>query len=190
MGTFDTRSAARPETDPTLTSERRAIELRVRAARRQLDAASKVGDASGIETATRVAEAAIDRLTELTQTFGELTLEERGVNTLLVQAARLFLAGDYERTLALLRSSDPFPADMLFLEHVHVFRAASLHQLALKSADGASPFMAQAREEVAALRALNTAFQPDARVFSPRFLAFFRATGSSIAQSTGASAQP
>jgi len=174
IGIFDGRVKARPSVDPKLITERQAISRRLSAARRQLEATGAYGTVEAIEEAGKVADRERSRLVEMTSTFGALTLEERGVNALLVEATRLFLNGDYAQVLTVLRPAEPFPPDMLFLEHVHVLRAAALHAQYLKAGSADAALAAAARVEIAALKTLSPAFQPDVRAFSPRFLEFFR----------------
>jgi hypothetical protein len=172
--TYNRRAAARSEKDPKITLEGQAIDRRVRAALRQLDAATKAGDAGGIEAARKSAEDARDQLNVLIGKFGSLTLVDRGVHAALERGTQLFLNGEYQPALDALRPPEPFSLDMPFLEHVYVFRAAALHGLYLKAGAAGSSLRDEALAEVALLKALNPTFQPDARVFSPRFLDFFR----------------
>jgi hypothetical protein len=174
IGTFDARVKARGVVDPALTSERQAIGRRLAAGRRQLEAAATSGAAEAIEEATKIADRERTRLIEMTSTFGSLTLEERGVNTRLAEATRLFLGGEYDRVLTVLQPAEPFPANMIFLEHVHVLRAAASYAQYLKTGGSDAALAGAARAEIATLKALDPGFQPDTRAFSPRFLDFFR----------------
>jgi len=171
--TFDRRAAARPE--KVDTTERQTIERRVQAARRQLDLATKSGDVGGIETARRSAEQARDRLNVLISAFGPLSLVDRGVHPALERGAQLFLTGEHQQALAALSPAEPFLPDMPLLLHVHLFRAAALHGLYLRSGASDSSLRDRAQTETAMVKALDRGFQPDPRVFSPRFLEFFRA---------------
>jgi hypothetical protein len=173
VAALDARMKANPS-DPALIAERQAIAQRLRTARRQLEASATSGTVETIEEAGKLADRERTRLVEMTTGFGPLTLQERGVNTSLVEATRLFLNGDYAQVLKVLQPAEPFPADMLFLEHVHLLRAAASHAQYLKGGRTDAALTEAARKEIGALKSLNPAFQPDSRVFSPRFLEFFR----------------
>ena len=133
-----------------------------------------------IEEAAKTADRGRTRLVEMTANFGPLTLEERGVDTRLVEATRLFLNGEYARVLTALQPAEPFPANMIFLEHVYVLRAAASFAQYLKTGGSDSSLEGAARAEIAALKALDPAFQPNPQAFSPRFIEFLRTVPAAV----------
>jgi hypothetical protein len=102
-----------------------------------------------------------------------LTLEDRGVPAALVTATRHYFAGEYQASLTALNDPTLTREDAPLKPHVHVFRAASLFALFVRSGEQASALRAQASAEVAACKQIDPGFQPDARAFGPRFRAFF-----------------
>jgi hypothetical protein len=190
---FDRRAANRPEKDPKLTSERQVLERRFRAAQRQLDEVS--ADSGKIEAAWKSAEQIGVQLDRLVLTFGPRTIIDRGVHPSLARGTELFFENDFEQALNALNPQDGFPPNMPFLEHAYLFRAAALHGLSLRSdGENSAQLRERALAEVAQVKSLNAALQPDQRAFSPKFLEFFRQAGDSAlagpARSGAAGASP
>jgi hypothetical protein len=67
--------------------------------------------------------------------------------------------------------------------HVHLFRAAALHALFVRSREADSSLRAQALAEVEACRRIDSAFEPDPRAFTPTFISFFRNGGAAETKS-------
>jgi hypothetical protein len=159
---------------PEMTTEREAIERQVRGARRLLGAARKAENVEGIREATRMTSEARDRLNALITTFGPVTLTDRGVHPALQQGARLFFSGEYQQALSALSPPDGFAPDVPLQLHVHLFRAAALHALFVRSGEQDQSLRIQALTEVKRCMELSPEFQPDTRAFSPRFVTFFQ----------------
>ena len=85
---------------------------------------------------------------------------------------RLFLSGEYQQALATL---EPLTGqvDVPLQVHAHVFRAAALYALFVRSGESDTQLRAQALAEIARTKQLNASFQPSARAFLPRFLSLY-----------------
>jgi len=68
--------------------------------------------------------------------------------------------------------------------HLHVFRAASLYALYVHSGEKDQALRNNALAAVQRSKEIDSAFQPDPRAFSPRFLSFFQSAGGSEAQTS------
>lgn len=124
-----------------------------------------------VQEATRALVTVRDELTRLAS--GHLTLEQRGVPAALVLGSERYLAGDYQAALTALNDPGLAREDAPFRVHAHAFKAASLFALFVRSGERTESLKEQARAEAKLCLALEPGFQPDTRVFSPRFLAFF-----------------
>lgn len=172
--TLDRRMAANPEVAAQVLGDRDAAAKDTETLRRRIDVATRGEQVADLEQARYVASALLDRLNELTARFGPITLRERGVSEALEAGAGHFLAGRYQEALARLNPADGVVADDPLQLHVHLFRAASFYALFVRSGETEADLRAQAAAEVEACRRIDSAFQPDPRAFSPRFLAFYR----------------
>ncbi len=92
----------------------------------------------------------------------------------LVQAADLYLAGDYQEAIALLSARNYRTARAR--AHLHLLRAASRYALFLLGGESDYALRGEAIEDVLACRQADTSLVPDEDVFSPRFRQFFAAT--------------
>jgi hypothetical protein len=183
--TLDRRMAANPTLAATVTADYDAVRKQGDAARRRLENASRGDNVAAIQQLTRTTSAARDRLSELTARFGPLTLKERGITPALEDGAARYLAGRHEEALQLLNPAAGIAADDPMRLHIHLFRAASLHALYLKSGERKADLRTQALAEIEQCRQLDSTFQPDRRAFSAAFIAFFEggstATGQTVA---------
>jgi hypothetical protein len=195
VATLDRFSAERPGVLPEdKVAERDAVQQELARVRRRLETARRTENANGLADATRLASELRDRLNVLIASFGPLTLRDRGLNAVLEEGARLFFDGQYQQVVAALESGETFGDDVPLRLHVHLFRAAALYQLFVRSGEADQALRAQAMQEVEHCKAIDSAFQPDSRAFSPRFITFYQsatATGASAAAATPpAAAQP
>lgn len=175
FATLDHLAAERPALmRPDMTADREAIQRQVASLRRRFDAARNGENVSSIVEATRLTSVAGNRLNELISIFGPMTLSDRGVHPALAEGARLFFAGEYQQVVSVLNPSGGFAADTPLQLHVHLFRAAALHALFVRSREADSSMRAQALAEVEACRRIDSAFEPDPRAFTPTFIRFFR----------------
>lgn len=104
--------------------------------------------------------------------FGPVTLRDRGVHAAVEDGARLFFDGEYLQVLSALDASDL--EDAPFQLHVHLFRAAAVYHLFVRSGEKDRALRTRAVAEVEACERLNAAFTPDPRAFAPRFLELFQ----------------
>ena len=160
---------------PDMVAEREAIQRQVTSVRRRFDAARTAENLTSIVEATRLTSEAGDRLNTLISTFGPLTITDRGVHPALAEGARLFFAGEYQQALSALNPTEGFAPDIPLQLHIHLFRAAALYALFVRSHESDQPLLTEARAEIEQCRQINSAFQPDPRAFSPRFVSFFHA---------------
>lgn len=172
VATLDRFTADRPSV-PFDTEERKAVQEQVARARRRLEAATKGDNVAAINDAGRLALEARDRLNILIAAFGPLTLRDRGVHAMLEQGARQYFAGEYQQAVASLAAGESENDGVALRLHFHLLRAAALYELFLRARGAEQGLEAQAREEVQHSKAIDSAFQPDARAFSPRFISFY-----------------
>ena len=175
VATLDRRIEGRAEPPtPEKVAERQAAQREVDRARRRLDGARKSDNADTIAAAARQALEVRDKLIAILESFGPLTLRDRGVREPLQTGADLYLRGEYQQAVAALGDTDSLGPEVPFRLHFHLFKAAALYQLSLKSGKPDDPLRAQALAEVQRARGIDSAFQPDARAFSPRFVSFYQ----------------
>ena len=173
--TLDRFSAERPGVLPAgKVAEREAAQRQAVQARRRFEAARKADNVAGIADAARLASEARDKLNLLIGAFGPLTLRDRGVHPLLEEGARLFFAGEYQQVMTSLAGAEGLAADVPLRLHFHLFRAAALHELFVRSRETDQALRAQALAEVEHCKSIDSAFQPDTRAFSPRFVSFYQ----------------
>jgi hypothetical protein len=99
----------------------------------------------------------------------------------------LFLEGEYEKVLTAL---DPARGltDVPLQLHVHLFRAGALYGLFVRSGETNQQLRTQALAEIERCKQLNSAFQPDPRVFAPRFVTLYQTGGAPVPQAAAANA--
>ena len=157
-------------------AQREKLRKQLETARRRFGQAQNDDNLAALQQAVRSASESRTQLEALLGSFGPLTLRDRGVPGSLEDAVRLFTAGEYEKVIATLdaatlASAGPFAA------HGQVLRAASLFTLFVRSGEKNQKLLADARAAVAECRSRWATFQPDRRLFAPRFLAFFENPG-------------
>ena len=173
LATLGTLFRDKPEkVTPEVQSQRDTLEKRVITIRRRVEAAQKSQNAGGLKDTARLAAEARTDLDKLVTYFGPLSLRTRGVQEALEGGARQFFAGEYQQALATLDSNTLTDAPLQL--HVHLFRAAALYHLFVRSGEKDQALQARARAEVDACKRLNSQFTPDSRAFAPRFLAFYQ----------------
>jgi hypothetical protein len=174
MSLLDRRIAEQPDiVNPKLTADRAAYVKQVDTLRRRFERARKAEDLAALAETTRLTLEAQTGLTGLITTFGPITLRERGVPESLEQGVRLYLNGDYQQALSAL---EPLTAqsDMPLKVHAHVFRAAALYALFVRSGESNDQLRNDALAEIARTKQLNASFQPSPRAFPPRFLSLYQ----------------
>ena len=159
---------------PEREAERKAAQEQVSRALRSLDRARKSDNLTAIADAANLANAARDRLNVLIGTFGPVTLRDRGVHEALEQGARQYFSGEYQQAIASLAAGETVAEGVALRLHFHLLRAAALYELFLRSQSKDQALQAQAAEEVQHTKAIDSAFQPDDRAFSPRFVSFYQ----------------
>jgi hypothetical protein len=174
MSILDRRIARQPDlATPKLTADRGAYVKQVDALRRRFERARKAEDVNGLAETTRLTLETHSGLDGLIKAFGPITLRDRGVHASLEEGVRLFLSGEYQQALTAL---EPLTGqrDVPLQVHAHVFRAAALYALFVRSGETNAQLRADALAEIARTRQLNASFQPSPRAFSPRFLSLYR----------------
>lgn len=175
-------------TDPQFAENRDAIRKEIETQRRRLDRARAAEDIAAVERVTRSVEQHRGALDELIKSF-DATLRDRGVVAALEEGARLFFEGDYRNSLTAL--SPPGGLSNIRLQlHVHLFRAAASYALWALSAGTDAVMKGAALKEVELCKQLNSAFEPDQRVFSPAFIAFYKHASASPQGSAPNSSAP
>ena len=179
MAALDRRVAQKGEkVTLEMSSQRDALQKQIEAHRRRFDRARTKQDVAGLDDVTVKTREVQTALDTLMQAFGPVTLRDRGVHASLEDGVNLFLRGEYEQALSALDPSSGIGDSALQL-HVHLFRAASLYQLFVRSGEARPELRAQALAEIRQCQQLDSAFQPDGRVFPPRFLTLYK-SGSSV----------
>lgn len=173
FATLEARFASKPtEATPDKIAQRDALQKQFAALERRRDGAVKSSNIAGLQQATQLAEQVRMQLDAIVSTFGPVTIIERGVRPELAEGARLFFAGEYDQALGVL---DPEKLrDVPLQMHVHLFRAAALYALYVRSGEKDQARRAEALAEVARCKQLSPAFQPNPRAFAPRFISFFQ----------------
>lgn len=161
---------------PEMAKENESLQKSRSSIQRRFDNSRKTENVTGIEEAMRLAVEARTRIDALIKQFGPATLRDRGVHEALEKAARLYFTGEYQQVLSAL---DPLGTalDVLLQVHVHVFRAASLYALYVRSGETNEKLRTDALVAIRRCKEIEPGFQPSARAFSPRFLAFFQSGG-------------
>jgi hypothetical protein len=175
IATLDSRYAKRADAlSLEQDAERQAAQQNAERARRALERARRADNLDAIAAATKSALEARDRLNVTIEAFGPLTLQEKGIELRLQQGADLFLRSEYQQAVAALGDTTSLQPDVPFRLHFHLFKAAALYQLSLKSRENEEALRAQALTEVQRAKEIDSAFQLDARAFSPRFISFYQ----------------
>ena len=191
VATLERFSAQRPGVLPEdKVAERDAAQQEVARVRRRFDAARKAENIASVADAARQATELRDRLGLLIGAFGPLTLRDRGLNAVLEEGARLFFNGQYQQVISALEPGESFGDDVPLRLHVHLFRAAAMHQLFERSGEKDEGLRAQALREVEHCRAIDSTFTPDVRAFSPRFINFYQSVTSTGAAAASAPPPP
>jgi len=161
---------------PEMAKENESLQKSRSAIQRRFESSRKNENAAGIEEAMRLAVEARAKIDALIKQFGPATLRERGVHEALERAARLYFSGEYQQVLSAL---DPLGSavDVLLQVHVHLFRAASLYALYVRSGEVDDKLRNDALTEIRRCKEIEPGFQPSPKAFSPRFLAFFQDSG-------------
>jgi hypothetical protein len=174
MSMLDRRVAQMPDVaGPKLMADRTALVKQVDALRRRFERARSGENLANVAETTRLVLDAQSRLTGLITAFGPITLRDRGVHASLEEGVRLFLSGDYQQALGAL---EPLTgqSDVPLQVHAHVFRAAALYALFVRSGETNADLRTQVLAEIARTKQLNSSFQPSPRAFSPRFLSLYQ----------------
>jgi hypothetical protein len=164
-----------------MSGEHESLQKSRSSLQRRFDNSRRTENVAGVEETMRLAIEARTRIDALIKMFGPATLRDRGVHPALEEGARLFFEGEYQQVLSAL---DPLGSavDVHLQVHVHLFRAASLYALYLRSGETKQALRTSALAEIQRCKEIEPAFQPSARAFSPRFLSFFQTAGAPGAQ--------
>jgi hypothetical protein len=163
---------------PEMAGKRDAAQKQLDALRRRFDRALRAADVGGVQQVARLAIDERGALDQLIKSFGPLTLRDRGVHASLEAGARAFFDGEYQTVLAALDPANT-PTDVPLQLHVHLFRAAALYALYVRSGEKDQSLLMRAAEEAGQCKQLNPAFVPDSPAFSSRFIAFFNQAAAS-----------
>jgi hypothetical protein len=184
MTTFDDRAAQTPDkVTPDISTQRDAIRKQIEGQRQRYERARRAEDVAGIDAVRNQIVETQTALNTIIQAFGPLSLRDRGVHAGLEEGARLFLAGDYQKALAALDPStgvDAAPSPSLQLQ-AHLFRAASLFALYVRSGESKKELRTQALAEIDLCKQIDATFQPTTQAFAPRFITLYK-TGGAAAQ--------
>jgi hypothetical protein len=162
-------AALKPET----LAEREAVLEELKSLRRRLNNAQRDEQVARIEQIDRELTLVLGRLDVLMQSFGPVTLRDRGVVAALEDGVRQFFTGQYQQTIAALDPIVDNGGGALQI-HVHLFRAASQFALYVRGGERDAALRQRAVGEVERAKQLDPAFIPDPTRFSPRFIAFYR----------------
>lgn len=189
METMNRRAAQTPDKmTPEMTNARDALQKRIDAQRSRYERVRKTGDLNGLADVTRQTMEAQGTLNTLIQAFGPLTLRDRGVHAALEEGAHQFFDGEYQKALTALDPSTGV-ADASLQLHVHLFRAASLFGLFVRSGETRQELRTQALAEIEQCKQINSSFEPDSRVFAPRFITLYKTGGAAASQTATATQQ-
>ena len=188
--TLDRRATQKPDlVQPETTATRATLEKQIEGLRRRFERARKSEDLASLTETTRLAGETQNGLDALIKSFGPLSLRDRGIHAALEEGARLYLEGEYQKALTALEpliGQNDVPLQL----HAHVFRAAALYGLFVRSGESDQQLRTQALAEIAQTKQLNTSFQPSPRAFSPRFLSLYQTGGAASSQPAGGAATP
>jgi hypothetical protein len=177
MSILDRRVAQKPDVaTPKLIADRAVLVKQVDSLRRKFERARSSENLASLTETTKQALDTQNGLTGLIKAFGPITLRDRGVDAALEEGVRLYLSGEYQQALTALEALTA-EKDVPLQVHAHVFRAAALYALYVRSGESNAQQRTDALAEIARTKQLDASFQPSARAFSPRFLSLYR-TGS------------
>jgi hypothetical protein len=175
LARLDRLTLARPAVlQPDAVAEREAVQRDIATVRRRFDAARRTENLPSILEVNRLTREAANRLNRLISLFGPIPITERGVHPALLEGARLFFAGDYQKAISALNPPEGFGADVPLQVHIHLFRAAALYALFVRSHETDAALRAQALGEVEQCHRMAPGLQPDPRAFAPSFIRFFQ----------------
>jgi len=191
MTTLESRAAQSPDRiTPEIGAQRDALRKQIESQRQRFERARKAEDVPGIDSVKTQLIDAQTALNRIIQAFGPLSLRDRGVSAGLEEGARMYLAGDYQKALAALDPSsgvDAAASPSLQLQ-AHLFRAASLFALYVRSGERRQELRTQALAEIDQCKQIDSAFEPSTQVFAPRFITLYK-TGGAAASQTAAGTQ-
>lgn len=150
------------------------IRRRVTSARAQFNQQRTTQDPTTVIALQRTANEARDQIAQLARSLESRLAVATGVPQELMSGARDFFSGKYQlarENLGRVRIEDKTPAIRL---QVWLFRAASLYALYIVAGERDDTLKSAATAALQECRRLNPAYAPDDRIFSPRFLKFFR----------------
>jgi hypothetical protein len=173
---------------PEMAAEREALQKEQSALQRRFDNARRAENMTVVQDVTRLAADTRMRVDALIKAFGPATLRDRGVNAALEDGARLYFAGEYERALDSLGPVGGL-SDIPLQVHVHLFRAASLYALFVRSGESNQALLKDALASIERCKQIDPVFQPSARAFSPRFIRMYQ-NGAAEPQTAATAPQP
>ncbi len=177
LATLDRLTAEKPSmVRPEMAEERAAAQKQLEALRRRFERAQLAGDVAGIQRVALLTTEGRSGLDEMIKSFGPLTLRDRGVHASVEAGARAYFDGEYQTVLTALDPANT-PTEVPLQLHVHLFRAAALYALYVRSGERDQSLRTQALAEIEQCKQLNPAFVPDSRAFGPRFISFFNQGG-------------
>jgi hypothetical protein len=163
---------------PAMSSQRAALVKEHSSLQRRFDNARRTENLTGVQESAQLALDMRTRIDALIKAFGPATLRDRGVDAALELGARHYLAGEYQQSLSALEPLVNRP-DVRLQVHLHLFRAASLYALYVRSGETDQALRTNALAAIQRCKEIDSALQPDPRAFSPRFVSFFRNAGGS-----------
>ena len=164
---------------PELASQRDALVKEHATLQRRFDNARRTENMPGVEEARKLAGEARAKIDALIKLFGGVV---NVVPAALTLGAGHYFGGEYKQALTALESLVA-QTDVPLRVHVHLFRAASLYALYVRSGEKDQALRNDALAAIQRCKEIDASFRPDPRAFSPRFLSFFQsAAGTSAAQ--------
>ena len=161
---------------PEMSTEREALDKSRIQLQRRFDNSKKTESLAGVEETTRLLTDIRTKIDALIQKFGPASLRDRGVHPALEQASQLYFSGEYQQVLSAL---DPLGSalDVLLQVHVHLFKAASLYALYVRSGETNEKMRNDALVSIHRCKEIEPGFRPSSKAFSPRFISFFESGG-------------
>jgi hypothetical protein len=185
MTTLESRAAQTPDRiTPEIGTQRDSLRKQIESQRQRFERARKAEDVPGIDSVRTQLIEAQTALNRIIQAFGPLSLRDRGVSAGLEEGVRMFLAGEYQKAMDALNPStgvDDAASPSLQLQ-AHLFRAASLFALYVRSGESRQEFRTQALAEIDRCKQIDPAFEPSTQVFAPRFITLYKTGGAAAAQ--------
>ncbi len=189
LATLDRLVAEKPGMmSPAISTEREAVRTVASSLQRRFDNARRTENLAGVDEAMRLAVEARTRIDALIKAFGPATLRDRGVREPLEAGARLYFSGEYQQaldTLAPLEGMSDVPLQL----HAYLLRAASLYALYVRSGETNQALRTAAVAAIQRCKEIDSAFQPSAKAFSPRFIGFFQNPGAAVESAATAPSQ-